>query len=216
MSTLAHNHPHYNLSFTAASLRPELARILADCFLDVGSWYQAKERILGSNALQCRTPSSAIRLERELRQRLQLLTSVQLELLATGNADDRAAMAWLAVLKSIAFVFEFVSEVLRDKMLFHDPTLRLSDYDAFEVGKAQVHSALESLKPSSKRKIRQVLMLMLTEVGMLVKGEGLGRIHRPALSRASLEAIALDDRRWLAGFLLTDAEIGGIESNGAQ
>ncbi len=51
----------YNLSFTAASLRPELARIVVECYLTAGSWDRAKEQILRSNALQCRSTSSAIR-----------------------------------------------------------------------------------------------------------------------------------------------------------
>jgi len=71
-----------------------------------------------------------------------------------------------------------------------------------------VHASLRQLKPSSKRKIRQVLMLMLVEAGMLIKGEGLGIIQRPTFSKASQEAITTDDRRWLAGFLFSDAEIG--------
>ena len=43
----------YNLSFIAASLRPELARIVAESYLATGDWNLAKERILSSNALQC-------------------------------------------------------------------------------------------------------------------------------------------------------------------
>jgi hypothetical protein len=43
---------------------------------------------------------------------------------------------------------------------------------------------------------------------MLIKGEGLGIIQRPTFSKASQEAITTDDRRWLAGFLFSDAEIG--------
>src|ERR1035438_5627963 len=53
----------YNLSFTAASLRPELARVVAEAYLAVGDWELAKERILDSNALQCRTMAGAQRQE---------------------------------------------------------------------------------------------------------------------------------------------------------
>jgi len=71
----------YHLSFTAASLRPELARIVAETFLTVGDWALVKERILSTNALQCRTASSAVRLESEMRQRLETLTCNQMVLL---------------------------------------------------------------------------------------------------------------------------------------
>ena len=76
------NAPHsYNLSLTAASLRPELARIIAEYYLELGDWDLAKHRTLTSNALQCRSASSAVRLERELRQRLETLTIDQITLL---------------------------------------------------------------------------------------------------------------------------------------
>jgi len=44
-----HSKP-YNLNFRALSLRPELARVIAENYLIVGDWTLAKERVLASNA----------------------------------------------------------------------------------------------------------------------------------------------------------------------
>ena len=40
----------FNRSFTAASLRPQLARIIAEMYLQEGNWPAAKARVLASNA----------------------------------------------------------------------------------------------------------------------------------------------------------------------
>jgi len=199
----------YNLSFTAASLRPELARIVAECYLKLGSWDLTKDHVLRSNALQCRSTSSAVRLERELRRRLMRLTEDELAILAGENADDRAAIAWLATLKHTPLAFEFATEVLREKLAMHDRVLRRSDYEAFLDSKSLIHSGLNHLKASSRSKIKQVLLLMLSEAGLLSVGTALGTIQRPVLSSAVLRAIKADRPRWLAGFLFSDAEIGG-------
>lgn len=200
--------PHeYNLSFTAASLRPELARIIAEYYLELGDWNLAKDRTRTANALQCRSVSSAIRMERELRQRLQTLTMDQITLLAQATAEDRAAIAWLATFKRIRFAFEFVAEVLRDKLGGHDPVLRHSDYEAYLESKSLSHPELLRLTTSSKTKIRQVLLKMLTEAGILVKGTSLGSIQRPTLSQAVIRAVTSDSPSWLAGFLVPDTEI---------
>lgn len=106
----------YNFSFMAASLRPELGRTVAEIYLAEGDWSAAKRRILETNALQCRSASSSIRMERELRQRLVTLTRAELTILATATADDRAAIAWLAVIKHTRFAYELAVEVLRDKL----------------------------------------------------------------------------------------------------
>ena len=207
---LVDNPTRYNLSFTTASLRPELARIVAESYLAAGNWDVAKRRILTSNALQSRTATSAVRVERELRQRLETLTHDQVTLLAKATAEDRAAMAWLAAFKHSAFVFDFVAELLREKLAAHDPILRHSDYETFFDGKSASHPELGRLTNSSKNKIRQVLLRMLAEAGLLVTGTGLGTIQRPVLSPAVLRAVISESPRWLAGFLVPDSEIGGL------
>jgi len=199
--------PRYNLSFTAASLRPELARILSEVFLETGDWEVTKARVLASNALQARSPSSAMRLERELRQRLQCLMPEQLSLLAHSDSQDRAAMAWLAMLKYNAFVFDFASDLLRHKLATHEPVLHRSDYETFLAEKAIGHPELADLADTTRTKLRNVLLRMLTEVGMLAKGSGLGIVQRPSLSPRAKSAIRADRTDWLAGFLLTDTEI---------
>lgn len=200
----------YNLSFTAASLRPELARIVAEYFLAERDWEKTKERILSTNALQCRSASSAVRLERELRQRLGTLTGEQLIVLAQATAEDRAAMAWLATCKHTSFAFEFAAEALRDKLAAHDPILRRSDYETYVEIKAVGRPELMKLSGSTKSKIRQVLLRMLSEAGLVGAGIALGTIKRPVLSPVVLHAITSDDPRWLAGFLVPDHEIGGL------
>ena len=197
----------YNLSFTAASLRPELMRIAAEIFLASDSWDLTQKQILSTNAFQCRSSASAARLEMELRQRLELLTPAQLKLLAEASVEDRTAMAWLAACKRSGFIFEFATAMLREKLSSHDSVLRLSDYESFVDLQALSHAELEALSPSSKTKIRQVVFNMLTESGMLSAGATAKQIHRPVLSPPAFRAIVADDPQWLACFLVPDNEI---------
>jgi len=81
----------YKFGFTAASLRPELLLIVAERFLQSGSWDQTKASVLAKNELQCRTAASAQRMERELRPRLQSLSRHQLELLVTWSQKAKSA-----------------------------------------------------------------------------------------------------------------------------
>ena len=199
--------PVLNLSFTAASLRPELARIVADYYLSSGDWETAKRQVLAANALQCRSPASGVRLERELRQRLQRLTEEQIALLARSTLDDRALLAWLAAVKQSSFLFDFAAEALRSKLDLHDSILRSSDCDRFFEEKGSSHPELATLKESSLTKIRRVMLLMLREVGILHDGEDLGRIRRPVVPPVIAKAVRADHPRWLAAFLVPENEI---------
>ena len=146
-------------------------------------------------------------MERALRQRIQCLTGGQIAILAQATAEDRAVMAWLAALKYSRFAFEFAADVLREKLAAHDPVLRPSDYETYVDNQSMSHPELFQLATSSKNKIRQVLLLMLAEAGLLVQGSALGTIQRPVLSPAVINAVIADNSGWLAGFLVPDAEI---------
>lgn len=198
----------YNFSFMAVSLRPDLARIVAELYLVHRDWDVVKQRVLATNALQCRTSSSAVRMERELRLRLATLTEKQLEILTTSPADERAAISWLAAIKHIRFAFDFAADMLRDKLAAHEPVLRYSDYETFLETKAPFHPELARLRPSSKNKLRQILLQMLAEAGLVEPGSTVMAIHRPFLSTTILDTIRSDNPRWLAGFLFPDEEIG--------
>jgi hypothetical protein len=195
----------YCLSFTAASLRPELAAVIAQIHLEKGDWNLTKAAVLQRNALQARSASTAKRLESELRQRLQTLTPAQLERLAMGTGDERTAMAWLAALKRIQLAFDVVREVLAEKLAGMDPVLRRSDMVAFHELQERLHPELAHAAPSSQQKIRSTLLHMLRDAGLLAgkagKGGVLGTVQRPLLSPDLQELIAADDPDLLAGFL---------------
>lgn len=197
----------YNLNFRACSLRPDLARIVAECYLEEGNWDSVKERILVTNALQTRSEKTAVRLEREMRQRLSTLSQRQLEILAHAPTEDRAAITWLAVCKRIAFVRDFAIEVLAEKLEAHDHTLRPSDYEKFIDTKSLTHPELTSMNETTSNKVRQITLRMIKEAGILSKGESMGRLSRPVLSLDVRHAIKDDNVRWLAVFLVPPTEI---------
>ena len=197
----------YNLSFTAAALRPELARIVAEAYRATGRWDLAKKQVLTTNALQSRNPSSLKRMETEFRQRLQLLDDRQLDVLIGGTAEERAAICWLAVLKKSSFALGFASTVLRDKLENLDPVIRPSDYEDFIASRAHAHPELASLSEVSKKKIEQVLYRMLAECGIMTVQESERRIGRPVLPSRVVNCIAEEDPTLLAGFLVPESEI---------
>lgn len=197
----------YNLNFRACSLRPELARIVAECYLQEEDWALVTERILATNALQTRSESTLVRLEREMRQRLSTLTHRQIEILAHAPTEDRAAMTWLATCKRFAFVRDFTVEVLREKIEVQNTALLPSDYENFIAVKTLEHPQLASMKEVTADKVRQVTLRMLKEVGILTEKNGISTLSRPVLSFDARQAILDDDKRWLAVFLVPHSEL---------
>ncbi len=200
--------PTYSVSFTAASLRPDLARIVAEGYLELRDWDASRERILAGNLLQARSRASAIRREQEFRLRLQTLTDAELQILAQAPADARRAIAWLSVLKHSPFILALARDFLREKLATHDTTLRPSDYEHFFEGEAAAHPELAALTASTRAKIRQVALRMLREAGLLAPNAKDFTLFRPLIPAEARAAILADDPRWLGGFLVPDDEIG--------
>ena len=200
----------YRLSFTSVSLRPDLARIAADAYLACGTWAGARQQVLADNAFQSRTKTSLQRMEREIRTRLECLTKDQIVLLAEGTSEERAAMAWLAATKYAALVREFAADVLRSKLADFDSVLRPSDYDNFIATRLPSHPELGELTESSSRKVRNVLLLMLMEAGILQEESGERRITRPVQTQRVIDSIVADDAQFLDGFLWSNEGIAAI------
>lgn len=210
MVTLDAPPARYSFGFLGVSLRPDLARVVAEMFLEEKSWEATRARVLATNALQCRTRLTLRRMEQELRLRLSTLTPAQLQLLVTAAGPDRVALAWLSALKQSPFLFDFVVEVLREKLAGTDRVFRFSDYEAFLDAHSLVHAELSALKPSTRAKLRQILMHMLTEAALIHGGRKAVLVQRPPMGSSVLDAIVADDARWLAGFLYTDEEVEAL------
>lgn len=197
----------YGFGFTAASLRPELLLIIAERFVEVGSWERTKESIQASNALQCRTAASARRMEYELRPRLQTLTRPQLDLFIRSGADTRTSLAWLAAAKHSPFLFDFAADALRSKLDQHDLELRESDYRRFIEERSPSHPELARLSEATREKVRSHLFTMLRQAGILVKNAGIGLIQRPVIPHEVETSIRAENPAWLAAYLVPENEI---------
>jgi hypothetical protein len=179
----------YKLSFTAASISLNESVKIAEVYLQLRNWDQVKDQVRRGNLLQSRTQSSAVRLYRELAQRLQTLSDDQLELLVDGSIQEQKQLLWLAVCKLYVFIQEFAIEILHEKFLTINYELTELDYDAFFNRKADWHGELDQITDSTRNKIKQVVFRILREADIISEG----RIIMPALlSQRVVEALQPD------------------------
>ena len=179
----------YILSFTAASLSISESIKIAEVYSGCKDWGETKNIVGENNLLQSRTGSRAVRVYRELAQRLQLLSDEHLELLVEGNLQEQKYILWYAVCKRYRLIQEFAIEVVHEKFLSMDYELTELDYDAFFNRKADWHEELESIAETTKNKLKQVIFRMLREAGITSEDN---RIIQAMLSRRMIESLAPD------------------------
>jgi hypothetical protein len=176
----------YKLSFTAASLSISDSIKIADVYLKCRDWNKTRQLIKENNLLQSRTNSRTTRVAHEIIQRLKTLSDEQIELLVEGSPTEQKYLLWLAVCKTYEFIKEFAVEVLREKYLSRSMSMTDLDYQAFFNRKEDWSEDLERITESTRRKVKQVMLLMTREAGLITED---GTILRAMLSNRLSEAL---------------------------
>jgi hypothetical protein len=196
----------YSFSFTGASALLSETMVIAEEYVRLNNWNKVRESVQEDNLINKTKKSTAIRKFNEIKKRLELLTTEQLNLLINGSPDEAKAMLLLSLIKAYAFFKDFVVEVIRLKYLLYNNVLKESDYTSFFNAKAITNNELNEITEKTANKAKQVLFRMLEQIGLISTAKD-GIITKPFLSDDAIKAILNDDGSQLAGFLCSDAEI---------
>ena len=194
----------YRISFTTGSLFSREALKTVELFFELNDWSLVKSSILSQNLLKTRTQSSLIRTTRELTQRLRVLTIDQLSILTDGTKQEQNQILWLAVCKQYRFVREFAIEVIREKYLRLDFEVSHKDFDIFFNMKAEWNKGLDSTKESTRKKLRQVLFLIMKEAEIISPAN---LILPMLLSSRIVKSIHADNNDYFLIFPITNADL---------
>jgi len=195
----------YILSFTAASLRlNEMVKVAkAAQEEDITDLATVKESGVVFGSVKNRTTDREFR---EIRKRLETLTTDQKNILIHGDLNSQKQIAFLAVCKHYAFIREFAIEVIRDKALVFDYQLHESDYNSFINNKISLHPELEKFSESTRKKAKQVMFRILEQAG-IINNAVEKTIQPQILQQDVINALLKEDPMWLKIFMMSDRDI---------
>lgn len=200
------NADRYSFSFITGALYVAESAAIVPLLAQGKTWPEIEATVAGENLLKSRTAASRVRLLREIRYRLSVLSAAEIEfLLGAGNHDLRALL-FIGICRHFAFVREFVTTVLRPKALALDFQIMPSDFTGFLHRESAEHPEIATLTDKTIAKIRQVLLRMLAEASLIDSTRGL--MLTPSLpSRALANVIAKSDAKELRWLLVSDSDI---------
>jgi hypothetical protein len=200
----------YLLSFTAASLSTHENEVIVEYFLETNSWDAVQKEVIENNLLQKGTISTRKREYIELKSRLQSLTPSQLNFFQDGTSLDTKNLCLLSCFKLYQFIFDFSSEVLRNKILLFDYQILNSDYESFYDSKSHFYDNLNTISDATKYKLKQVMFKIFEQAGLIDSAKN-KIIQKPYLSENLIRLIVKDDPKYLSGFLFSDSEINDCQ-----
>ncbi len=189
----------YRFSFTAAPLR------LSDMLLIAKNNIEGKEVDI-INDLGGGKTTTGKRIYQELNRRLSYLTQEQLELFVNASLTTQKQIAFLSIVKTYRFIWEFVVEIVREKYLLFDYEITEGNYLSFFRQKQEENEYMDDLTTSTTNKLKQVLFKILEEVTIIDNTQS-KQIQPQILEDQLVKVIVNDQSEWLKAFLMSDIDI---------
>lgn len=200
---------NYVLSFTAMSLMVCEAQKMALLYLENKDWKKVEYSVVVENVLQKSTLATRKREFIELKKRVKSLSDTQLNYFESASDSDTKYLVLLSCFKSYQFIFDFVAENVRNKLLLFDFQIFNSDYESFYESKALLYDNLNTISQTTQAKIKQVLFKILEQAEIIdsVKNK---YIQKPYISEELIKLIVQDNPQYLKAFLYNDGEINAF------
>ncbi len=161
--------------------------------------FLAGKEIIPFNVIPVNSESSQKRLYSEVNKRLKSLgNSKFIYLYQVSNQEDKLLILFYAVCKTYPIIADFMLTVVLRKWYNMDKEILPFDFQSFLYEQMGNHPELERLTPITIKKLSQVVMLMLAELGMQ-KDHIITKI---TFNGEILEEILLNGDNWFLEVLL--------------
>lgn len=188
----------YNTGFSTGSLLFKESEAIISNIQDADS-FLAGDEVIPFNVIPVNSESSQKRLHREVTKRLKSLGNAMfIELYQTGNKEDKLLILFYAACKTYKVISDFMLGTVLSKWYNMDKEITAFDFQSFLYKQMDSHPELESLTPNTLKKLSQVVMRMLSELGIQKNNI----LYKAAFNHRVLEAIAINGDSWYLEVLL--------------
>lgn len=170
MSSSTHR---YNAQISAGSILLKESREIAKLLIDQAdetAWHRA---LVVDNILQKKSPSSALRMARLIRNRLEPMDKAHWMLVLDRDRVVALQALLLAAINHSQMLNDFIEEVVSEHYRTFKQNLTLSDWSNFlEVCESR-DQEVAGWSEATKKKLRQVIIRILAEAGYLESSRSL-------------------------------------------
>lgn len=172
----------YRADITAGSLKVAESRVIADLLLkqaDDDAW---KSALGQDNLLQARSPATARRLARLIRNRLETMTPDFWKMVRDGNSTVANHACLAAAVKHSALLADFLELVVKEQYRIFADKLTYQMWDDFIAGCQNRDPDLPQWSESTIRRLRSSVFQILEQAGYIDNTKSL-RLHTVHLAR---------------------------------
>ena len=159
----------YRLSFGTGNAFINESNLILKKYLENKDWSVTEKYSIDNNILQTNTLSSTKRIFREISLRLKSLSHQEQEFFIRSNYLDQSILIWIAICRTYKFIGDFASMIISEKFSSYQIEMDYNDFNYFYEQQKVVYEELNSLKDSTRKKLRQVIFKIMKDLNIVSK-----------------------------------------------
>ena len=171
----------YSAKLTAEPFLYNETKIIAQYLLDGISPEELKRKNIDENLIKYKSPKSIVRVNSPIFERLNVMDSEMLDDFVHTDIETSKYILLYTIMKTDRLVRDFVVEVYKDKLLMRKDYIEKFDIDNWYEEKCILSKTLRERTESTATKLKQVIMKILQDSGLVIKEKNRFKIVRPLL-----------------------------------
>ena len=171
----------YSAKLTAEPFLYNETKIIAQYLLDGISPEELKRKNIEENLIKYKSTKSIVRVNSPIFRRLNVMNREMLDEFVHTDIETSKYILLYTIMKTDRLVRDFVVEVYKDKLLMRKDYIEKFDIDNWYEEKCILSNTLRERTESTAAKLKQVIMKILQDSGLVIKEKNRFKIVRPLL-----------------------------------
>ena len=171
----------YSAKLTAEPFLYNETKIIAQYLLDGISPEELKRKNVEENLIKYKSSKSVVRVNSPIFRRLNVMDSEMLDEFVHTDIETSKYILLYTIMKTDRLVRDFVVEVYKDKLLMRKDYIEKFDIDNWYEEKCILSNTLRERTESTAAKLKQEIMKILQDSGLVIKEKNRFKIVRPLL-----------------------------------
>lgn len=172
----------YSAKLTGEPFLYRETKIIGDYLQQGFEASELKKKNIEENLIQYKSQSAISRVNSAIFRRLNILNAEMLEEFVNGDLYTSKMLLVYSIMKTDKLVCDFISEVYKDKILLMKENIEQYEVVNWFDRKMAESNNLSKVSDKTQYKLRQVMMKIMTDSGLVMKEKDSYRIIIPILS----------------------------------
>lgn len=171
----------YSAKLTAEPFLYNETKIIGRYLLDGENKETLKKRNIEENLIKHKKIASVKRVNLPIFRRLEVMDKEMLEEFVCSDIETSKYILLYAIMKTDKLVRDFIIEVYKDKLYMRKDYIEKFDVDNWYEEKCVLSETLRMRTESTSEKLKQVIMKIMQDSGLVIKEKDRFKIVRPLL-----------------------------------